>query len=247
MLKKIKAKIYTIALAWGEIKFRNTESKVLYYHDVHADGEIPATDMSTPMSLFKQHIDIIKANGFEIVDEITKANHQVMLTFDDGYVGIYKNRAFFEENGLKPTVFIITAEIGQNKMMSKDEILTLSKQGFLFQSHTHSHPDLNLCDEKQLEEEYLKSNKILTDILGIEVESICFPKGFFTKQAVASAYKNGYKRLYASIPGNYLEKNSFKVICRNLVQFSPPKDFKAILFGGLNIFKKRYAKQHYYE
>jgi len=239
MLKEIKSKIYSLALLWGEKKFHNTASKVLYYHDVHADGEVPVTDMSTPMSLFKQHIELVKANGFEIVAEITQPEHQVMLTFDDGYLGIYKNRKFFEEHGLKPTVFIITAEIGKPNFMSATEILSLKKSGFIFQSHTHTHPDLNLCSPHQLKKEYLTSKEELTELLGNEVDSICFPKGYFNDQTIYLANLHGYNRLYASIPGNYFEKNRFNVIYRNLVQFSSPKDFKAILFGGLTFFNKR--------
>jgi hypothetical protein len=75
MLRTIKSKVYSIALLLGKIKYNNRSSKVLYYHDVHEDGSIPETDMSTPMSLFKRHIEIIRSNGYDIVDVITEPDN----------------------------------------------------------------------------------------------------------------------------------------------------------------------------
>jgi peptidoglycan/xylan/chitin deacetylase (PgdA/CDA1 family) len=246
MLKEIKSSIYSAALWCGRKKFKNNASKVLYYHDVHKDGTVPFTDMSTPMHLFKNHISLIKENGFEIVDEITKPTHQVMLTFDDGYLGVYQNREFFVKQGIKPTIFIITSEIGKPTFMNSDEILLLAEHGFLFQSHTHHHPDLNLCTVNELHEEYSISRVILLDLLKKPIHSICFPKGFFNMLAIEKAYDSGFSRLYSSIPGAYADVNEYNVICRNLVQFASPKDFENILLGGLNIFKNRYARQHFY-
>ena len=234
-------------LLLGKWFYYNRKSKVLYYHDVHQDNTLPKTDMSTPLSLFAQHINIIRDNGFEIVQEITKAENQIMITFDDGYLGVFDNRAFFKANGLSPTIFIITNEIAKPNFMSSDEILSLKEIGFKFQSHTHTHPDLDLCATAELTAEFEKSKAILTAIVEDEIDSICFPKGFFTKETISKAYNADYKRLYSSIPGFYYEKNKFNVIYRNLVQFSSPFDFRCILFGGLSIFKKRYTKQHYHE
>lgn len=243
----MKAFVYSILLFLGKCFFYNRKSKVLYYHDVHQDGTIPKTDMSTPLSLFKKHLKIIKESGFEVVPEIKAAKNQIMITFDDGYLGVFENRFFFKENELMPTVFIITDEVAKPMFMSSNEILLLKEIGFKFQSHTHTHPDLNLCNSTKLEEEFNESKTKLTAIVKDEVDSICFPKGFFNKKTVAMAYKLGYKRLYSSIPGDYSEANKFNVIYRNLVQFSSPFDLKCILFGGLNLFKNRYTKQHYYE
>src|SRR6478736_1314193 len=92
MLTKIKTNIYSLGLLVGRFSFNNRNSKVLYYHDVHKDNDLPETRMSTPMSLFLEHIRIIKKLGFEIVDQITRPNDQVMITFDDGYLGVYKNK-----------------------------------------------------------------------------------------------------------------------------------------------------------
>ncbi len=246
MLKSIKSKLFSLGLLLGRWKYSNRNSKVLYYHDVHEDGCVPETDMSTPMSLFKQHIELIRVNGFEIVDVITKPTNQIVLTFDDGYLGVYKNKGFFVNQGLKPTIFLITGAIGKRTFMGSDQIHELQNHGFVFQSHTHSHPDLNLLNDEQLLDEFSKSNAILEKLLKKEVKEICFPKGFFNDRTVELAYKCGYKVLYSSLPGYFKEENKFKVTFRNLVQFTKPEDLVSVLFGGARIYRNRYIKQHYH-
>jgi peptidoglycan/xylan/chitin deacetylase (PgdA/CDA1 family) len=131
--------------------------------------------------------------------------------------------------------------------MGQKELYLLASNGFRFQSHTQSHPDLNLLSIDELKSEYVGSRNILYNFFDVEIKEICFPKGFFNYSTIAVAYESGYEGLYSSIPGSFHEKNDFNIIYRNLVQFSSPFDFKCILFGGLNIFRNRYTKQHYHE
>lgn len=247
MLQKLRDTIYSAGLLLGKIKYNNRNSKVLYYHDVHRDNTKPETLISTPMSLFSEHIRIIKVQGFEIVDRITEAENQIMLTFDDGYKGIYKNKDFFFNEGLKPTVFLVSNSIGADTFMEKDEILFLQKEGFRFQSHTHTHPLLNKLNIKELKEEFSTSKNILENLLSKEVDEICFPEGLFNSKATETARDCGYKYLYSSIPGSYYETNHFRVIHRSLVQHANHSNFISILYGGSCIYKKRLIKRHFSE
>lgn len=246
MLRQIKSKVYSAGLMFGKLTHHNKNSKVLYYHDVHQDHVHPETQMSTPMSLFAEQLKTIKANGFEIVERITSPENQIVLTFDDGYIGIYKNKDFFISQGLKPTVFLISNCIGTKNFVNEEEILYLQKEGFNFQSHTHSHPDLNLLSSENLMQEFTTSKAILEKLLLKKVDEICFPKGFFNDKVIEIANKCGYNVLYSSIPGYFNEKNKFNVKFRNLVQFTNPRDLISVLYGGSSIYRERYIKQHYY-
>lgn len=247
MLRKLKDIIYSAGLLLGKIRYNNRNSKVLYYHDVHRDNTKPETLISTPMSLFSEHIRIIKEQGFEIVDRITEPENQIMLTFDDGYLGIYKNKDFFINRGLKPTVFLISNSIGTDTFIDEQEILSLQKEGFRFQSHTHTHPLLNKLNIKELKEEFSTSKNILENLLSKEVDGICFPEGMFNPEVVETARACGYKYLYSSIPGMYYEDNKFGVVHRSLVQHANHNNFISILYGGSSIYKKRLIKRHYSE
>ena len=47
--------------------------------------------MSTPIEVFKNHIQIILENGYEIVAEITKPIGQIEICFDDAFLGLFEN------------------------------------------------------------------------------------------------------------------------------------------------------------
>ncbi|MHB1196537.1 MAG: polysaccharide deacetylase family protein [Lutibacter sp.] len=247
MLGKFKSTVYSAALLLGKIKYNNRNSKVIYYHDVHKDKDIPETSMSTPISLFLEHIRIIKEEGFEIVETITQPINQIMITFDDGFRGIYKNKLIFNTEMIPLTIFVITKTIGEKHYLKLKELKELEGIGFRIQSHTHSHPDLNLLSESEMELELMTSKKILESFANEPIDEICFPKGLFNNLVLVTANKCGYDKLYSSIPGTFYEQNPFNIINRNLVQFSSNFDFNCILYGGLNIFRERYTKQHYHE
>jgi len=247
MLRKIKSVLYSVGLLLGKIKFNNRNSKVFYYHDIHQDTDFPETAMSTPLSLFLEHIRIIKENGFEIVDRITQPRNQIMITFDDGFRGVYKNKSILQSEMIPLTIFVMTETIGQKHYLQVSELKELERAGIRIQSHTHTHPDLNLLTENELEFELLTSKRVLEKFINAPIDAICFPKGLFNNDVVQSAIKCGYSNLFSSIPGSFYEKNAFNVTYRNLVQFSNSLDFNCILFGGLDIFKKRYTRQHFNE
>ena len=86
--------------------FRFTKrSKVIFYHDIHSD--IKYSDMSTPISLFKRHISIIRECGYEIVSKVTKTNGQIEICFDDAFRGLYDNIEFIKENYIPINLFVV--------------------------------------------------------------------------------------------------------------------------------------------
>ena len=76
-------------MLWSSIVHHNKKSKILYYHDIYTAHNYKALDadinMGTPLSLFEKHINVIKREGFEIVNRITEKNGQVAIMFDDGF------------------------------------------------------------------------------------------------------------------------------------------------------------------
>ena len=81
--------IKTILIRLVSIFYCNKKSKAIFYHDIHFKKQY--TDMSTPIGMFKKHIQIIRDNGYEIVAEITKPKEQIEISFDDGFLGLYNN------------------------------------------------------------------------------------------------------------------------------------------------------------
>ena len=226
------------------IFYVNKRSKVIFYHDIHSKKKY--TDMSTPIELFKKHIRIIKESGYEIVSKIHKPTGQIEISFDDGFLGIYKNIDVIKELDIPLQLFIITSNLEALNYINKSQLLELNSfSQITISSHTHKHSILNKISESEIVIELDTSKKLLENILNKQINSLCFPEGKFNKKVIEIAKKMGYSNLYTSIPGFYFDQFSVGVIKRSLVQFSSQEEFKAILKGGDHMLSKWYQIKHY--
>jgi len=240
----MKKLIKLLILKTGTFIYNNNKSKVIYYHDVHSDKSF--TDMSTSLELFKTHIEIIKKNGYKIVDSIKNENKEIEITFDDGFRGLYENFDFFIENNIPVKIFIITNYINKINYLSSQEIKDLISTGLVkIASHTVTHRNLDALNEKELNEELKQSKSILEDMFDVNINEICYPRGRFNNRIIDLSKKYGYKLQYSCLPGNYFEPFTDGVIKRNFVQHATSEEFKCHLKGGGEIFYNRYLKQHF--
>ena len=220
------------------------KSKVIFYHDIHSEKQY--TDMSTNVQLFIKHIQIIRENGYEIVNEITKPIGQIEICFDDGFSGIYDNIELIKRLDIPIHLFVVSSFLGKENYINKEQLIALNNlPQIIISSHTHTHQVLNLISEEGIIEEFEKSKNTLENLLKTEVDSICFPEGKFSKNAIELAKKLEYRKLYSSIPGFYHVKNYLPVIHRSLVQCSSKEEFKAILKGGDHILALWYKMKHF--
>ncbi|MDO4528170.1 MAG: polysaccharide deacetylase family protein, partial [bacterium] len=153
------------------------------------------------------------------------------------------------EQGVYPTTSIAVEKIGRPGYLTWEQVEKLHQLGFPFISHTWSHKSLTECTPKELFYELHESRLLLSEKLGEEVLSICFPRGLFSKNVINVAAESGYKIGLASIPGNATPLSAFgdelSIYPRNLVQFSPPSEFNGVLNGAMNFLQSYYAKRHF--
>ena len=220
------------------------KSKVIYYHDIDSDKKY--TDMSTPVELFKKHINIIRENGYEIVDEIAKPFGQIEICFDDGFLGIYDNIELIKELNIPIHLFVVSSYLEKENHINNEQLLLLNNLTQIkISSHTQTHQVLNLASESLLKNELENSKNLLESLLNKPVDTICFPEGKFNVAVVELAEGVGYKWQYSSLPGFYFNDFLPNVKRRSLVQFAGEKEFKAILKGGDNVLAFWYKFKHY--
>ena len=240
----MKSKLRNIILKFGVLLFSNRNSKILFYHDIHKDNSY--SDMSTPLELFKKHIKTIRQGSFDIVSEITQKENQIKLQFDDGFKGIFDCLSFLVKEEIAVEVFIITSLIGKENYLSEEQIIKLSNSGFVkISSHTHSHQELNNITEELLEHELLNSKYILGKILNKNVDSICYPFGFFSKSVIQKCQSSEYIYQYSSLAGSYHDNPFENVYRRNLVQFASCDELILILKGANIVFNMLYFAKHF--
>lgn len=238
-----------ILLLFGCLLNNNKRSKILYYHDVYSKNSYKSLDsdvlMGTSIELFKKHIAVIKEEGFDIVPKITNYKNQVAIMFDDGFRGVWDNRKFFYDNGIRPTIFLAVDLIGKSGFLDKDEILELQKHGFNFQCHSWSHCDLTELSHAELKKELHESKTYLSNLLGKEVSEICLPIGFFSDSLIDELKECHYSEVYSSSWGCYDSLVLGFMRPRNLCQFATPYEVKLMLHGGHEILRNRDIKMHY--
>lgn len=228
---------------WGASLLRNNrKGKILFYHDVHIDTRYERT--STPLELFKMHMDVVRNKGFCICDGLPLGMNEIMVCFDDGLRGIWDCKDYFIESGIAPTVFLIWDKIGTQGYLSKDEILELKAKGFVFQSHGITHRSLtDIASDDAVYGELADSKLKLEAMLNTEVTGFCFPRGMMTKKIYNLALRAGYKELYSSVPGSADDMLADRLYRRNLCQSFTATEIVWVLKGAVELFAHRYINR----
>ena len=241
---KIRNCIKVALIRLFSIFYFSKKSKVIFYHDIDSDKKY--TDMSTPVELFKMHINIIRENGYEIVNEITKPLGQIEICFDDAFLGLYENIELIKELNTPIHLFVVSSYLEKENHINKEQLLFLNNLTQIkISSHTQTHQVLNIASESLLKNELENSKNLLEGLLNNSVDTICYPEGKFNNTVVELAEGVGYNRQYSSLPGFYFNDFLPNVKRRSLVQFAGKKEFKAILKGGDNVLAFWYKFKHY--
>ena len=132
-------------------------SKVIFYHDIHSDKKY--TEMSTPIEVFKNHIQIILENGYEIVAEITKPIGQIEICFDDAFLGLFENIELIKKLRIPIQLFVISSYLSKKNHINKEQLIELNYDSlFTISSHTRSHKILTDISDDEIRVE-LKDSK----------------------------------------------------------------------------------------
>jgi peptidoglycan/xylan/chitin deacetylase (PgdA/CDA1 family) len=175
--------------------------KVLMYHRVvefDPPGRIHWTCVRTPE--FRRHLQLLDRWGFTAITfddyrlylagELNLPRKPVIITFDDGYLDVYKN-AFpvLREFGMKAVVFVLgNREIKKNiwdqtlglpsaHLMGDQELLELHAAGFEIGSHSMNHMRLTTLTEEEAWEEISRSRIVLEILVNSPIRTFSYPYG----------------------------------------------------------------------
>ncbi|HYT19626.1 MAG TPA: polysaccharide deacetylase family protein [Candidatus Polarisedimenticolia bacterium] len=125
-----------------------------------------------------------------------------LLTFDDGGESAYVTVAdLLEKYGWKAHFLITAGYVGTRGFLSAEQIRSLRKTGHVIGTHSFSHPEkMSDLNRKASIEEWSRSLKVLSDILGERVSVASVPKGFYSRVVAESAAFAGIHVLFNSEP-----------------------------------------------
>jgi len=170
---------------------------------------------------------------------ISQHKKDVVITFDDGELNVYKN-AFpvLKRLRIKAYLFIVAKCIGAPGVMTNSQIKELSDYGMIIGSHSLTHCVLTELSDLELKKELRESKRILEAITGKEVLSLSVPMGFYDRRTIEFAMDAGYKEIFVS---EYLAKFANNCVKRISVRRGWSLEyFKRILCGqysGISIAK----------
>lgn len=115
--------------------------------------------------------------GNKLEDEDVK---KIALTFDDGPHPYYTEELLdgLKERGVKVTFFVT----GEHAELHPEIIKRMSEEGHLIGNHTYSHIQLKDSNREAFKAELVKTNEIISDITGEEVQYVRPPYGTWDKK-----------------------------------------------------------------
>lgn len=172
-------------------------------------------------------LNILPLNFERHLKVISKCNHNVNITFDDGYCNIFQNAfGLLKKYNLSAAVFLVTDFIdgrlnsenfaGKNFKASPltwDEIRAMDKAGIAFGSHSKTHAVLSKISPEQMRSELIDSKKRIEEMLGHRIDSFAYPFGgldSFNDMTKEALQNGGYRRAFTNIMGyNSLSSDKF--------------------------------------
>lgn len=105
---------------------------------------------------------------------------KIALTFDDGPHPYYTEQLLdgLKERGVKATFFVM----GKNVEDCPELIERMNEEGHLIGNHTYSHIQLNKGNRDVFKEELIKTNELIEELTGQEVQYVRPPYGSWDKK-----------------------------------------------------------------
>jgi peptidoglycan/xylan/chitin deacetylase (PgdA/CDA1 family) len=193
-----------------------TRAITLLFHDVvakrcwessgmrGADADIYKLDVQE----FRRHLQAIAqqlsgppVTGSQLLSG-NSTRHAVLLTFDDGGVSSLNPIAnLLDELGWKAHFLITAGRIGTAGFLNSLQIRELHRRGHVIGSHSFSHPDrISACSDDQLDAEWRRSVRTLTEIISEPVRVASVPGGYYSARVASAAARHGIQLLFNSEP-----------------------------------------------
>ncbi|MHB8071775.1 MAG: polysaccharide deacetylase family protein [Candidatus Cryosericum sp.] len=135
----------------------------------------------------------------------TLPRNPVVLTFDDGRLGVYRN-AFpvLKRNGQKAILFLISGEVGRvvKGYLDWPMVREMQSSGLITMgSHTVHHVELSLLSPQRTLMELSYSKMVIQRNTGRRCDYFCYPYGKYTAWVANLVGAVGYRAATTEIPG----------------------------------------------
>ena len=184
---------------------KNLKIPIFVYHDiVENEDEIQFDYMQTTKETFEKQIlgliklgykpisyeDLIAYNNGE--KELSKKSF--LITFDDGFEGVYKYAyPFAKQHNIPITSFVINYDVGTNGYYTWDEAREMDKSGVVsIYSHSLKHDEYNKYSPEDLLKDVTTSLEEIEKELGHSITKVfTYPYGLYNEEGKNILKDNG--------------------------------------------------------
>lgn len=162
-------------------------SRIGMFHAILPDGAPLPDAYACHISDFTEILDGHIARGFRFVSlhallampHCQARNGYCVLTFDDGFAGVYDLAApYLTEHGIPFTLYATTDYIGRDGYLTREQLQTLAANPLCtIGSHLVSHPMTRFLTSDAVLSEMTESKRILEALTGRPVIDLALPYG----------------------------------------------------------------------
>ena len=205
----------------------------LTFHDIAADAAVTA-EGSDPfyrirLSEFETLVSQLRQRGYQTVSSkffrawqqhaASLPQRSVMLTFDDGYASHFDAVVpLLVRHRFTGTFFIAVDLVGRPGYMTWEQLRKLVFLGMEIGSHGLSHRPLTEVSPQELRRELEESKRLLDERLGIHVQAMSAPRGFWNRTVANATTQAGYDAVWVSTIGTNGQETSPSALRRVVVR-----------------------------
>lgn len=253
MIHILRYFIFSFIYALGRV-FPKPGIPVLFYHSLDESGSI----LSVGEDNFLKQIKYLVERGYSSLSisefkECLKSGNfpkkRILITFDDGYKNNIGAVKVLKKFNFSAVIFVATNFIGKFNdfckedvprlpMLTREDILYLSKMGVEFGAHSHTHRNMTDLTGQEIASEIKESKLILQEQVGKPIDYFCYPRGKANDDISSELARQEFKIAFLSKTG---------VVSRNTSPYFLPRlpvngngslvQFKALLSPWYGLFR----------
>ncbi|HEY6311549.1 MAG TPA: polysaccharide deacetylase family protein [Streptosporangiaceae bacterium] len=188
-----------------------TRTPILVYHSVCADPPDWIAPYSVSPKTFSAHLDAVAASGrqpltvSQYADGLRAATLPpavVLITVDDGFADFadYALPALADRK-MPGTLYVTTGALADQRqesvlpaarMLRSTDLPGLETAGVEIGSHSHTHRQMDILSDREVEHELSLSGRMLAETLGHSIRSFAYPHGYWRRRVLPLIRKAGY-------------------------------------------------------
>lgn len=205
---------------------------VLCYHQINDKAD---TEMVTTPARFREQLDFLQREGYQTVtlDEAkafvmgkSKIVRPLLITFDDGYDGVYRYAyPQLKKRKMKAVVFLVVSQVDRMKPtahLTRAQLSEMSGSGvFEFGSHTYDlhvpipeRHEAGLVSTAAIRKDLVRSREVLQSWLKRPIRALAWPYGHYDETCLKLAQQSGFQLVFTTDYGYNLPGCGPWRICR---------------------------------